>query len=59
MKRIWLADDDPAIRRLLHATLRANPDDRARAEAAGADAYFTKPFSPLALLEKVEEVLGA
>ncbi|MEX0833292.1 MAG: response regulator [Actinomycetota bacterium] len=24
----------------------------------GADAYFTKPFSPLALLRTVEEVLG-
>ena len=26
--------------------------------AAGADYYFTKPFSPIALIEKVEEVMG-
>ena len=25
---------------------------------AGADDYFTKPFSPIALIEKVEEVMG-
>ncbi|RMI15517.1 MAG: response regulator, partial [Calditrichaeota bacterium] len=24
---------------------------------AGADDYFTKPFSPIALIEKVEQVL--
>lgn len=26
--------------------------------AAGADDYFTKPFSPIALIEKVEQVIG-
>jgi two-component system phosphate regulon response regulator PhoB len=26
--------------------------------AAGADDYFTKPFSPIALIEKVEAVIG-
>lgn len=26
---------------------------------AGADDYFTKPFSPIALIEKVEEVMGS
>jgi DNA-binding response OmpR family regulator len=26
--------------------------------ASGADHYFTKPFSPIALLQAVEEVLG-
>jgi DNA-binding response OmpR family regulator len=25
---------------------------------AGADDYFTKPFSPIALIEKVESVIG-
>jgi DNA-binding response OmpR family regulator len=39
-------------------TARAQEADRDRGTAAGADDYFTKPFSPLALLEKVEEVLG-
>jgi DNA-binding response OmpR family regulator len=27
--------------------------------AGGADHYFTKPFSPIALLQAVEEVLGS
>lgn len=31
--------------------------DRAAGEAAGADDYFTKPFSPSALVKKVHEVL--
>jgi two-component system phosphate regulon response regulator PhoB len=39
-------------------TARAQESDRERGTAAGADDYFTKPFSPVALLEKVEEVLG-
>ena len=32
--------------------------DKDRARRAGADGYFTKPFSPLGLLRKVDEVLG-
>lgn len=39
-------------------TARAQEADRERGTAAGADDYFTKPFSPLALLDKVAEVLG-
>ncbi len=27
-------------------------------KVAGADDYFTKPFSPIALIEKVESVIG-
>ena len=27
-------------------------------KSAGADDYFTKPFSPIALIEKVEEVMN-
>jgi CheY-like chemotaxis protein len=33
-------------------------EGRAAAMASGADHYFTKPFSPIALLQAVEEVLG-
>lgn len=33
-------------------------EDKERGRLAGADGYFTKPFSPLALLEKVDEVTG-
>ncbi len=32
-------------------------EDRQKAKEAGADDYFTKPFSPLELIKKVEEVL--
>lgn len=39
-------------------TARAQEVDRGRGEEAGADDYFTKPFSPMALLEKVEQVFG-
>lgn len=33
-------------------------EDRQKGKEAGADDYFTKPFSPLELIKKVEEVLG-
>ena len=33
--------------------------DKDRARRAGADGYFTKPFSPLSLLRRVDEVLHA
>jgi len=32
--------------------------EREKGFAAGADDYFTNPFSPLALIKKVEEILG-
>jgi CheY-like chemotaxis protein len=34
-------------------------EERERVLALGADEYFTKPFSPLALLRTVERVLSA
>jgi DNA-binding response OmpR family regulator len=40
-------------------TARAQVTDLGDAEAAGADGYFTKPFSPIALTRKVESVLGS
>jgi DNA-binding response OmpR family regulator len=40
-------------------TARAQQSDVGEAEAAGADGYFTKPFSPVALMRKVESILGA
>ena len=39
-------------------TARAQETDREVGMAAGASHYFTKPFSPVALLSKVTEVLG-
>lgn len=39
-------------------TARGQDFDRAAAAEAGADAYVTKPFSPLALLDAVRDTLG-
>jgi len=39
-------------------TALAQESDRAKGEAAGADDYFTKPFSPVALLRKVDQVFS-
>src|SRR5438105_4956050 len=51
---------DPELRaaRVLMLTAAASEDDRARGAAAGADGYLTKPFGPLALLERIELELG-
>lgn len=39
-------------------TARAQDADREEGEEAGADGYFTKPFSPVALMRKVDEILA-
>ena len=36
-----------------------DPDSRAKATDAGANAYYTKPFSPIALLKEIERQVGA
>lgn len=36
-------------------TARDRAEDRAAGEAAGCDAYLTKPFSPLALIDRIGE----
>lgn len=51
---------DPATASTLVVMLsaKAQEADVAVAMDAGADGYFTKPFSPLALIRKVEQMLG-
>lgn len=44
--------------RVVMLTALEGEEERRRAREAGADDYFSKPFSPTALLQKVEEVLG-
>jgi two-component system cell cycle response regulator DivK len=50
---------NPALRAtpLIVVTSYALSGDEAKATAAGADAYVSKPFSPRALLAKVREFL--
>jgi two-component system phosphate regulon response regulator PhoB len=53
-----LLKDDPATSDIVVVmlTARAQESDRERGRGAGADEYFTKPFSPVALLRLVEEI---
>lgn len=43
---------------ILLLTARSHADDEEAARSAGADDFITKPFSPLALLDKVAAILG-
>jgi len=49
---------DPATRMVPVVIISAMDDDesRARATAAGATAYYTKPFSPIALLKEIDRL---
>jgi two-component system phosphate regulon response regulator PhoB len=51
----------PALRgtAVVMLTAERGPDVQRRAEEIGADAYLTKPFSPLEVCDLVEELLGA
>jgi DNA-binding response OmpR family regulator len=39
-------------------TAKAQDSDRKKGEAVGADDYLTKPFSPISLIDKVDEFLS-
>lgn len=56
--RALRADPVTAHARIVMVTARSRPADRAAVLEAGADDFIAKPFSPLALLDKVAEVLG-
>jgi len=43
---------------IIMLTAKGQEADKKIGLQAGADDYFVKPFSPLELIEKVEEVLG-
>ncbi len=44
--------------KIVMLTAMAQDSNREQAKKVGADDYFTKPFSPTALLEKVSDLLG-
>ena len=51
--RTLRADPDFATTRIVILTAKSTPGARDEALRAGADAFFTKPFSPLDLIETV------
>ena len=52
------ADSRTAHIKVIMLTALTLDEDRDKACNSGADEYFTKPFSPLALLSKVEDILA-
>ncbi len=52
---------DPSTRHVPVVIITALDDDgtRARAKQAGANAFYTKPFSPIALLKEIERLKSA
>lgn len=51
-------DPDTSHIKIVMLSALAQEGDRQRALEAGADGYITKPFSPAALLAKIEDYLG-
>lgn len=51
-------DPELASTVVLMLTARAQEIDLTLAEEAGADGYFTKPFSPIALMKKVDAIFA-
>lgn len=60
LKATRILKDDPETKDIIIIMLTAKGQefDKEKGLEAGADDYFTKPFSPLELIKKVEEVLG-
>lgn len=56
--RLLKADPDTAHIKIVMLTASGSDIDRTRAFEASADDYFVKPFSPIALLDKVYALLG-
>jgi two-component system phosphate regulon response regulator PhoB len=51
-------DPQTASITIVMLTARAQESDEVQGRAAGADDYFMKPFSPVALMRKVDEILA-
>lgn len=56
--RALKTDPSTAHVKIVMLTASGSDADRANAFEAAADDYFIKPFSPIALLDKVYELLG-
>jgi DNA-binding response OmpR family regulator len=55
--RILKGDPETREGTIIILSAKGEESERKQGLDAGADDYFTKPFSPLALIKKVEEVL--
>ncbi len=53
------SDSETANVKVVMLTAMAQELDLQKAEDAGADYYFSKPFSPTALLAKIDELLAS
>lgn len=51
------ADPDLRATKIVLLTAKGQDSDRQTGEAAGADAYMTKPFSPTKILERARALL--
>lgn len=60
LQAVRIIKESPEIRgcKIVMLTAKGQDSDREHTLKAGADAFFAKPFSPLELIKKVEEVLG-
>lgn len=56
--RLLKADPATADITIVMLSAKGQEVDIETGKIAGADDYFTKPFSPIALIEKVESVIG-
>jgi len=56
--RILKNDPETKACTIIMLSSKGEEEDVKRGMDVGADDYFTKPFSPLELIRKVEEVLG-
>ena len=56
--RMLKKDPGTAGCQIIMLTGRGQKGDREKSLDAGANDFFSKPFSPLALIKKVEEVMG-
>jgi two-component system phosphate regulon response regulator PhoB len=51
-------DPETAEIKIFMLTARAQESDQKEGEAAGCDGYFMKPFSPIALMRRVDEIFA-
>lgn len=57
--RMIKGSPDTSHTKVVMLTANTRDEDRDFGQSVGADGYMTKPYSPLALLAKVEELIGA